>query len=229
MAVDIPITTWIPRTSLALFLDRIAIFTGCQLDESDLVAIESGIAETEGRPGVWYSYPLAGASPAILAFAQAENNQYLSVQALARPNISNRIAASSQVLQIFDVTAETYELDILVQLAFEGMVMPNQNKIVSCSAKHLLDCIECQETLAYFKGRHWTALLRDETYLPHGYADLCFLTLKARRFFFPAYLARALRDRDEDLLEFALSMSELKKFTPLQQELIEAAAYLPKK
>lgn len=229
MAVDIPITTWIPRTSLALFLDRIAIFTGCQLDESDLVAIESGIAETEGRPGVWYSYPLAGASPAILAFAQAENRHHLRVQAMALSLIADRIDASSRVLQCYDSTGETHELDILIQVAFEGVVLPKQNKIVACSAAHLSDCTECQETLAYFKEKHWTALLREETSLPHGYADLCFLTLKARCFFFPAYLARALRDRDEDLLEFALSMSELKKFTPLQQELIEAAAYLPKK
>ncbi len=120
MAVDTTITTWIPRANLALFLDRIAIFTGCQLDDLDRAAIASEIFEIEEQPCGWYSYPLAGRQRVDVAFAQAENRHHLRVCAFAQPHISNRIAASSQVLQVFDATAETYELDFLVKLAFEG-------------------------------------------------------------------------------------------------------------
>ena len=133
-------------------------------------------------------------------------------------------------MQCYEEASGTQALKILMEAAFSESPMPDRDKIVACDAAHLARCLECQEALAFFGGKHWITLLRKEVPLLNSwggsYAGLGLLTLEAQCFFFPVYLVTAIRDKDKNLLENVLERVGQEHWTPLQQELIAFARQL---
>lgn len=80
------------------------------------------------------------------------------------------------------------ELSAKVESAFADVTYPGDENIVGCDAQHLSECPECQETLSFFRGKHWRDLLKPGSRIPYGYADWTFLSPEAWHFFLPAHL-----------------------------------------
>lgn len=230
MPTRITINTWIWQNNLRLFLERLSALIGYGFDSWDWDAIRFGIRDTDIKQDRWYEYELSGKPPVVLAFADAEDRKRLSVKVATEERVAVRIEALTQIMQCFEEASGTQDLEILMEAAFIETSPPDQDRIVACDAAHLAQCPECQEVFASFGGKHWMTLLREKAPLPSSsggsYAGFGFLTREAQRFFFPAYLVTAIRDKDRDLLENALDRLGQELWTPLQQELIEFARQL---
>jgi hypothetical protein len=230
MPAQITINTWIPQANLSLFLERVSTLIGYGFDDWDWDAIRFGVRDTDLKQDRWYEYELSGKPPVELAFAKAEDAKRLRVKVETEDRTAVRINALTRIMQCYEEAIGTQDLETLIEAAFIETSLPDQDKIVACDAAHLARCPECQEALAFFGGKHWIVLLKENTSLPSplpgSYAGLGFLTLEARRFFFPAYLVKAIRDKDKELLEEALGNLGQETWTPLQQQLIEFARHL---
>jgi hypothetical protein len=218
--------TWILQDNLLLFLERVSALIGYRFEDWDWDAIRFGMRDIGVEQAHGYEYELSGAPPVKLAFAEAGDAKRLRVHVETEDHTAARIDALARILQCYAQTTGTQDLETLIEAAFMETPAPDQSKIVACDAAHFARCPECQEALSFFRGRHWIDLLRGKASLPRSYAGLELLTPEARRFFFPAYLVKAIRDKDEDLLEMALESTRPDMWTPLQQELIEFTSYL---
>jgi hypothetical protein len=217
------ITTWILPDNLHLFLERVSALIGYRFEDWDWDAVRLGVRDTDLQRDQWYEYELSGSPSVKLTFAHAGDAKHLTVKVESEEHTAIRIDAIARIMQCYDEVRGTQDLEILIQAAFIETPKPDEDEIVSCTAAHLAICPEHQEALAFFRGKHWMDLVRGDDPLPRS----PFLSQKARRFFFPAYLVAAIRDHDGDLLETALSSMGKETWTPFQQELIEAATYLP--
>ncbi len=226
MSAQNAITTWIPESNLLLFLERVSARIGYRFEDWDWDAIRFGIRDTDLNQDRWYAYELSGTPPIAFAFARTEEAGRLRVNVAAEERMAVRIDALARIMQCYDPTTGMRDLETLIEAAFPATPRPDPNHIVACDSAHLAHCLECQDALACFRDKHWMDLLREETPLPRSVAGLGFITLEARRFFFPAYLVRALRDQDAELLEIALGSLERETWTPLQQELLDFARSL---
>jgi hypothetical protein len=222
------ISTWVREENLQLFLERLSAFIGYRFEDWDWDAVRFGICDTDSQHGQWYEYELRGSPPVELAFARADDTERLNVKVVTEEPTAVRIEALARILQCYDAKTGTQELEILLQIAFAETTYPGDSKIVACDAAHLACCPECREALAYFRGQHWRDLLQGKDTLPRSYGGLVLLTPEARRFFFPAYVAMALRNKDTELLEVALEATGRQSFAPLQQELVEFALQFSK-
>jgi hypothetical protein len=218
--------TWILRDNCHLFLERVAARIANRFDDWDWDAIRFGIQDTDDRQDRWYEYELIGMTTVALALAEGKDADRLHVRVQTEGSVATRISAIARIMQCRAPLTSTRELEILVGAAFIEMPRPSGDEIVSCSAAHLAKCPEHQETLSFFRVKHWLTRVQEGDRLPNGYADLGFLTPQAVRFFFPAYLIAAIREHDEFLLDMALRRVENMTWTPLQGELIDFAQYL---
>jgi hypothetical protein len=231
MSAQTAITTWISPDNLCRFLKRVSVLIRYRFEDWDWDAIRFGIRDTDVPQDQWYEYELNGTPPVKFAFANTGDAKRLSVKVVSEEPTAVRMDAVARIMQCYDETLGTQDLETLVQAAFMETPEPDEDEIVSCEAAHLAVCPEHQEALAFFSGRHWMDLLRGDDPLPSpmggSYAGLGFLTPPARRFFFPAYLVTAIRNNDGDMLDAALGSMGTEAWTPFQQELIESATYLP--
>jgi hypothetical protein len=230
MPTQITINTWLLQENLSLFLERVSALVGYGFEGWDWDALRFGVRDTDIKQDRWYEYTLSGNPPVELAFAGAEDAKRLHVKVESEDRTAVRIEALARIMQCYEEALGTQDLEMLIEAAFLETHLPDQDKLVACDAAHLARCPECQEVLAFFGGKHWRTLLREEVPLPSAlggfYAGLGLLTLEAQRFFFPAYLVTAIRDKDKDLVENALERVGQEHCTPLQQELIEFARHL---
>ena len=230
MPAQITINTWIPQDNLLRFLERISILVRYGFGDWDWDAIRFGVHYTDIKQDCWYEYELNGKPPVELAVAGAEGAKRLQVKIVTEERVAAWIEALARIMQCYEETSGTQNLETLMEAAFIETPMPDQDNIVACDATHLAHCSECQDVRAFFGSKHWMTLLREEAPLPSAlggaYAGLGFLTPEAQRFFFPAYLVTATRVKDKDLLESALDRVGREHWTPLQQELIEFARHL---
>lgn len=230
MPVQITINTWILQDNLLLFVGRVSVLIGYGFEDWDWDAMRFGVRDTDIKQDRWYEYGLSGKPLVELAFAEGEDAKRLHVKVETEDCAAVRIEALARIMQCYEEALGTQALEILMEAAFIETPLPDQDKQIACDAAHLARCPECQDALAFFGGKHWRTLLREEVPLPSSlggsYAGLGFLTLEAQRFFFPAYLVMAIRDKDKDLLENALDRVGRELWTPLQQELIEFARQL---
>ena len=132
-----------------------------------------------------------------------------------------KIGAITRIMQCFENAGDTQDLEILIRAAFIEYQLSDQERVINCNLDHLAWCVECQEAQAYFRGKLWTALLDEDKELPQSVSGLECLTLGARRYFFPAYLLKSMREKDVHLLSIALHAVGGETWTPLQEELIE--------
>lgn len=230
MPAQTTINTWILQDNLYLFLERVSTLIGYGFEDLDWDANRFGVRDTDSNQDRWYEYILEGQPPVELAFAGAEDAKRLHVKVKTEDCTAVRMEALARIMQCYTEASGMQDLKILVEVAFLETSLPDRDKIVACDAAHLACCLECREVLAFFGGKHWMTLLREKVPLPGSlsgsYAGLGFLTLEAQRFFFPAYLLKAMRDKDKDLLERAVDCVGQELWTPLQQELIEFARHL---
>jgi hypothetical protein len=217
MAEKTEIQTWILVDNLYTFLERLSGFVGVHLEEWDWDAIRFGIRDLDEQTAPWYDYQLSGDPFLNLAFARSSDPGHLNIRAKAEPSIAAKLEALAIVLHISVEYADPLEIENLLQTAFPDRTYPGDNSIVSCDAAHLAQCEECQETLANFRGRHWSEVF-NKGRLMHNWGGLYFMTPQARHFFFPAYVGGALRDRDTSLLEHAIKATPGQDPTLLQQE-----------
>jgi hypothetical protein len=220
-----PLTTWVLRDNLRLFLERVSGFIGYRFDESDWDAVRLGVREASASQNRRYDFTLFGESNANFVFEAAEDGRRVVVFVEAQEAVLIKTGAFARVMQCYEEES-TAALEILAQAAFLESLEPYRGKVVSCTKKHLAICLECQEAQAYFSGKRWIDLIHGSEPLPIHWAYPVFLTPEAQRYFFPAYLVCALRDRDAEILDAGLNNSGRGEWTPLQQELIDFATYL---
>ena len=223
------IATWILQDNLSRFLDRVSALIRFRFQEWDWDAIRFGVRDSDAEQNRWYEYELNGQPSVNLAFAHAGNGKRLCVRIETDAIIAARLDAFARIMQCHQANNGTQDLQILVQAAFIDLSEPDQSKIVSCDEVHLAVCSECQDTLAFFTGKHWIDLLREGAWASYGDASYWMLAAEARSFFFPAYLVIAIRDNNRYLLEEVLRRVEKELWTPLQQELIQYAVSLLKR
>jgi hypothetical protein len=219
-------TTWVRRENLRLFLERLAALIGCRFTEDDWDAVRFGVEDALPRDGAWYEYPLYGRITVQLAFAGMEHAERIHVRVEApEPDLAH-VLAMVRIMQCYSPRDESNDLEILAEVAFIDERPPADRRVTACSDAHFAVCTECQEAEAFYGGRHWRDMLSDRERLPQGFAGLGFLTPEARRFFFPAYLVRGLRDTEGTLIAEALDSVKDAAWSPLQSQLIAFALYL---
>lgn len=215
---------WIREDNLKLFLEMASEVVGYRFDAWDWDAIRFGIRDTGRKQDIWYEYALVGTSPVHFSFAR-EGIDHLSLKVEAEAMILTRFEALTRITQCRFDGSMSQELENLIESAFASMSYPGDEHIMACEETHLAGCVECQEAFAFFRGKDWKELAREDASLPYHYGGPIFLTSEARRFFIPAYLITALRHSNREKLEAVLSLmpADQWEFTPLQQQLISFA------
>ncbi len=214
------ISTWILRENLRRFLGRISQIVEYRFEDWDWDAIRFGLTDTSAAGSRWYSYDLLGVRRIGLRIAVDGDERRLRVIVDSDDTSMSSIDAVVAIMQRYEDEKESSGFASLAEDAFGSIPVPNWKKIVACDAAHLSICDECQEASSFFTRRSWSSLSGAKIGLPRTTAGLGFLTAEARRYFFPAYLVRAFRDNDAELLEIATDHVHLGHLTPFQHELV---------
>jgi hypothetical protein len=210
---------WLPEGNLQLFLQRLSEFTGYAFADWDWDAVRFGLRDTDEARNVWYEYPLMGTPPVQLAFARLSPARIL-VRWQTEEALDARIEALVTILQHYPAEPGTQDWERLMERAFAEVAAPEEKNLLRCNAAHLKHCPECQDAQATFRGKHWKDLLGEETQLPSYNAGPILLQPEARRYFLPAYLIAALRERDSEWVEIGRTGLPDESFTVLQRELL---------
>ena len=144
MPAQITINTWIPQDNLFRFLGRVSVLIRYAFEDWDWDAIRFGVHDTDIKQDRWYEYGLNGKPPVEFAFAGTEDAKRLHVKVETEDYVAVRIEALARIMQCYEETSGTQNLEILMAAAFIETPMPDQDKIVACDAAHLAHCPECQ-------------------------------------------------------------------------------------
>jgi hypothetical protein len=212
----------IPRTNLKLFLTIIASKIHSPFEEEDWDAIRFGIKNTD--EATKYAYTLFGEQQVTLLFFQHSTSQNVEVQFQTEEHLHALVEGIGRVLEVYSPTS-TERIEALVEEAFARNSHPPKQRITSCTMEHLEICIECQEVMEIFQGKHWKELVADGKEPPKSWAGPSFLTEEARRYFLPAYLVSEFRQQGDFEIYFERD-AELLCQTPLQKALVRVALYL---
>ena len=148
----------IPYANLKLFLTIIASKITARFEEEDWDAIRYGIQDTEAGKTEWYSYTLFGEPNVTFTFSHRPTSQNVEVQFQTEANLHELVASMGRVLEAYSPTS-TEHIETLIEEAFAANSHPPKTRVTSCTMEHLEICIECQEVMDTFQGKHWKELI----------------------------------------------------------------------
>ncbi|MEH1938521.1 MAG: hypothetical protein V7L14_33420 [Nostoc sp.] len=95
-------TNWIFDNNLKPFIEVLAMFCGCEIDQDDLDAIYSGVKKTDYEKDVWFEYEYTGSLE--FKVAQDVGSSVIFVDVLADEALEAKIAVAIEILQIYRLT-----------------------------------------------------------------------------------------------------------------------------
>ncbi len=95
---------WIYSENTRPVLDAISFWIGYSFDESDWLAVENGLANSDIEAGRWFRYPLIGSPPVEIAFAKDPNADPITVEVwlTAAPAPTELLTRLDATLTIFN-------------------------------------------------------------------------------------------------------------------------------